>query len=169
MYLAYPQQQFEEKQFFWRFCFFLGFWTKFLSFIANETQWGCWNFVLRVQKVIFLVRKTYKSTKVYFSRFPSQNDFAETSWQRCQRCTCTVHSNILWRNSSLMICFFFFLGNWMKNLCLSAKETKPSCQKFVLGVQRMYECSGFSYLKQEKRGCENFLSDWSKVYLQYRQ
>ena len=54
------------------------------------------------------------------------------------KCTCTVQSNILRKSSSLNICFFLLSGKLNEIfLCLLAKQTKPSCQKFVLSVKKI--------------------------------
>ena len=73
----------------------------------------------------------------------------------------------------LKICFFFFLRNWVKFLCLLAKETERNCHKIILRVQKVNSLvrktwkrtSVEFYRTWSERNCKNFPADLSEVYL----
>ena len=80
--------------------------------MTKHTQRSCRNFMLRVQKIIFLLRKTYKNLKCLVLFYLQQKRLCETYRHTCQKCTCIVHSNILKKTIFLKIRFFFFFWNF---------------------------------------------------------
>ena len=121
-----------------KFCFFLGFWLKKLCLMAEETQPSCQNFFLWVHRINFLVLKTWKCTICSFLVLTAKKNL-RILFGRIVKSLLVLSRVIVWGKLVLWRFVFFLLsGKLKKTFCLSSKGTKPSCQKIVLPVQRLF-------------------------------
>ena len=91
------------------------------------------------RRSIFLSEKLENTQIFQISLTYSKKEFEKTFWQGFEKCTCTVHSNNLRKTSFFWGSdFFFFLGNWVKTLCLWQKKLGEAVKKSIYVSRRLF-------------------------------
>ena len=129
----------------WRKTFFLRIWflllseklSKYFMPLAKKTERSCQKINLRIQGAFCLSEKLENAQMCIFLVLPVKKSLRKLLG-RVVKCVLVLSRATFWEKLVLRrFVFFFLLGNWMKIFWLLAKETKPSCQKIVSGVQRI--------------------------------
>ena len=97
-----------------------------LSFFVGKSRNGCQNRILRVQKINFLVKiLNYPQMFILFV-LTAKNSLRKLFGRLLK--SVLVRTTLKFWGRKFFEVLFFYLGLWLKFLCLMAKETQRSCQ-----------------------------------------